>query len=262
MLFSAAALLGCGGGGGGDDGGSSGGSGGGGGPGPVADVAVEQLTGTWFGTFDDKNTVQSMSMTVDAGNITGVSLEGTATNLRGTITKATEAPRTFRFTLRDQAGATVSQGALLADPSAAYLVFVDQFFDFGVIQKDATSLPTYAKADIERSWSGDTVTTSSGFTTFGQRSSSAACTASSATTSQCDVTLSGGTARAASALTPDDPRGRWIGSYTDTPATGAPQNGTVRAYLSPDKAFAGVWACTDFTTGFPGTCDFSAWRRQ
>jgi hypothetical protein len=259
LVLAAVTLMGCG--GGSDEGPVT--SGGGGSPTPPADVTLGQLQGNWFGSFDDTSTVRSMRLIVDAtGNITTVELEGVDTDLTGTITKASGVARTFRFALSNSFGDPISQGLLMADPAAAYLVFLDKYSGFGVVQKGATALPTYAKADVERSWAGDTITTNSDFTTIAQRTSSATCTSTNATTSQCNGTVSGGTTRAITSLTPDDPKGRWIGNYADTVTTGTPSNGIARAYLSPDKSFAAAWACSDTSNGLAGPCDFSSWKAQ
>lgn len=236
-----------------------------------SDVTLSQLTGTWFGTFDPKGSMQAMEIAIDASaNITDIKLEGTSTDLTGTITKASEAPRTFRFVLKNKNTPpdTVSEGMLLADPTGTYLVFLNGYFDFGVVQKGATALPTYAKADVEKTWSGDTLTATlnsdpqPGFATIAQKSSNGPCTSDTPTASKCTITVSGGVSRAVTSLTQDGPRGRWGGNYADTPQSGSPQNGTIKVYLSPDKAFAGVWACQNPDTGFPGTCDFSSWKSQ
>lgn len=258
--FFATALVACGGGGGGGDDSSAAPA-----PAPTpppapADVTLDKLAGTWFGTFDPDGTVQTMEITMDAaGNITVLKLEGATTDITGTVTKATTPARAFRFQLRTANNADLNSGILLTDPSGTYLLFVDRFSSVGVIQKGATALPTYVQADIEKSWTGDRDTTTAGFSTLDQASTTASCKTATATTSDCTITITGGPSRAGSSLASTDPRGRWIGSYTDT---GPSANGSIRAYLSADKAFAGVLACTNFAfDSFPSTCDFSTWKQ-
>lgn len=274
ILFSAA-LVGCGGSGGGGNVSDSGGDDGGGGtsnpPPEVPDVEIAGLAGDWFGTFDRSGgvAVSTLQLTVADSAISNVILDGTNTNLTGSVTKDSENDRLFRFTLQNGNGQTISRGAWFVDPSGTYMLYLNDGFQTGVLQKGATTLPAYAKADVEQSWSGDTASTEStdptaGFGAFTQSRASGACTAATATTSECNVTIGAGTTRAISQLTLDDPRGRWLGSYTDT-TEGGGANGTTRVYLSPDKLFAGSWACVNFTRGpggFPETCDFSSWTRQ
>lgn len=235
----------------------------GGSSGPPADVEVSQLAGTWFGSFDTNTTVQNFEFTVDADTISGIKLNGTDTNLTGTLTKATEIPRAFRFVLSSN-GREISRGIMLADPSANYIAYLNSGFEFGVLQKGATTPPTYAQADIDGTWAGDTVKATTDFTTLTSESASANCAASTPATtppsSQCAITI-GATSRTASNLVLDDPLGRWGGMFSDDPPPSAAPSVAIRSFLSADKNFSGWWACHDFTGGFPDTCDFSAWSR-
>lgn len=232
---------------------------------PPPDVTIEQLNGTWFGTFDDKTSVRTFEFTVDAGNMSAIKLaDQPQTALTGTITKATEIPRAFRFTINSN-GSQIAQGMMTVEPSGAYMLYVDQHFDFAVLQKGGSAHPAYAQTDIDGAWAGDVVSTTAGFTTFTQKNSSGQCAptdpAPAPPTSQCAITMDS-TARTASSVRLDHALGRFLGSFTDDPASSPPQNVAWRAFLSPDKSFAAVWACTDFTGGFPQTCDFSAWKKQ
>lgn len=239
---------------GGNTGGSSG----------PADVGIDQLAGTWFGSFDDTNSVRNFEFTIDADAIADIKLNGTDTRLTGTLTKASEIPRAFRFVLTSN-GAEISRGIMLADPSATYVAYLDRFFEFGVLQKGATALPAYAQADIDGAWVGDTVKATTDFTTLTSESASADCAATTPATtspsSQCTMTI-GPTNRAATNVVLDDAAGRWLGTFADTPPPAtAPANVAIRAFLSADKNFSGWWACHNFAGGFPETCDFSAWAR-
>ncbi len=249
--FFAALLAGCGGGGGGGDEqpppetpapGP--------GPTPLADVTLAQLAGTWFGSFDGGAGVQTIEITVDAsGNITALKLGGNPTTITGTVTKA--AARTFNFTLKDPTDPDLNSGSFLVEGTPnppVHMVYIDRNTFVGALQKDATSLGGFAQADIEKAWSGETNKAAA----TNQDASSATCTSSTATTSSCTGTI-GSVSRSISSLTLDDSSGgRWVGSYTDS------ASGSVRAYLSSDKAFAAVLACTNAA---PPTCDYSAWRR-
>lgn len=266
LMFLAAALVGC--------SSSNGGGGGGGngppGPSPDSDVSIEQLEGAWLGGYDPDGNVRTMQLTIQGSDITELQLDGAATNLTGTITKADEVQRVFRFVLTDnQAVPFENRGAFMVDPSATYLVFLGQFLDFGVIQKDATELPTFAQTDIDGSWTGHTISTTgftdTGFDTFAHTPSSATCAPSEAPVGPSDCTVAlNGTTRAIASLTANDTGGRWVGTYTDTREDETQESGTTQVYLSPDRAFAGSWSCVNFAAGpggFPETCDFSAWTR-
>jgi len=236
---------------------------------PRADVNLDQLAGTWFGTFDDKSTVRTFEFTVDAaGGMTGVKLEGADQGLTGSITKATEVPRAFRFALTS--GSTpVATGMMMVDPAGAHMLYLSEHSEFGVLQKGAIELPTYALTDIDGAWSGDTLQTAPDFTTFAHLDSSAQCAPTDPAppdpTSQCTATIDSVT-RAISNVRMDDPagRGRFISTFTNDPAVPPGDFAVMRAYLSPDKLFAAVWACSDFrpfSMGSPEGCDFSAWTK-
>lgn len=278
LLFStflASALAACGGGGGGGSSSPSGSSG-------AGDVAIEKLNGKWGGSFDSNGTVDSMVISIDATNasavkITDITVNGGSTGLVGTVTKASDAPRAFRFVLKDPndtSGKPVSQGALFVDSTAKYLVFLDEFFEFGVTQKDADGLPSagYSQADINATWSGDTFTTTGvnpspdgdGFGKFTQAAANVKCDAATSGSpggpSACDITV-GSTHRNVSSATLDDANGgRWIGTYTETPDSGTGTDKTFRMYLSPDKQYSGAVTCAT-SNSFP-TCNFYSWKHS
>lgn len=236
-------------------------------PPPPADVTVDQLSGTWFGSFDDNKQVRTFQFTVDAGNMSAITIGGTPQpRLSGAITKATEVPRAFRFVINEDGNQLVT-GMMVVDPSGTYMLYVHDNSQVGVLQKGATALPTFAQTDIDGTWTGDTVSTPTGFSTLTRQDSNATCAptqpAATPPTSQCTITL-GATTRTASNVQLDDPAmGRFIGTFTDDPpGSNPPVNVAIRPFLSADKSFAGVWACTDFLGGFPQTCDFSAWKKQ
>lgn len=238
-LFLGTLALGCGGGGGG---GSSN-------PAPIngGDITVDQLTGTWFGTLeDDVGGMHLVEVTVSGSSITSIVVDGTPQNNTGTIAK--ESTQVFSYILSDG-----TEGGFFIDPSATYLAFVNDWFEFGVLQKGATALPAYTANDLNGSWSGVTVLTD--FITFTQYTSSANCASLT-----CNATASNGVSSTASFNGPFDASyGRWMGTYTNS----ASSNGQVNGFLSPDKQFAGTWAC-DTQGGFiefPDGCDFSAWKR-
>jgi hypothetical protein len=256
----------CGGGGGGDSGSSSGdtNTAGNSAPPPPPDVTMDQLAGTWFGTADDTHTVQTFQFTVSGSSITDFKLNGAAlTGLVGTLTKAVEAPRTFRFTVKDGTN-EITNGVWVVDPTGKYLTYVDKEFDFGVLQKGTpAALPTYAQKDVEHSWTGDRVTDKD-FTSLASSSVSGSCVptspASTPASSECTFALGGGVSRKLSSVALDDPNGRYGATYADTPAsTPAPSSPTARLYLSPDKNFAAGWSCPSISSPLsPFGCDLFA----
>jgi len=250
-------------------------------PPPVADVALEDLDGLWVGTFDrgaDPTTGQPriavFELTIEGGSITFRLDGGAESDFTGPVTKATEAPRVFRFVLTNRNNAQeISRGALFVDPTHTYMAFLNDGFRFGVLQRDAAApLPTWEANDLNETWIGDTFTTESvstgpagtGFGDFTQTRSNAACTAATANSSSCTGTV-GDNSRSIPSIALDAPAfGRWgPADYSDTPPSATTQeNGVTRIYLSPDKNFSGSWACTDFVGGFPATCDFSTRTKQ
>lgn len=234
LCFSTVLLASCGG-GGGDGGGSP--------PPPPA----PDLTGTWFGTLEDFNFVMhTFSVTISGTSITEVRVDNLNNAKTGTITP--RSAQVVAFTLQDGTLSPPSTGGLFLDSSATHAVFVDDEFNFGVLQKGATALPSYVNADIDGSWSGVVVTTTD-LNNFSTAASSATCTHPN-----CTVTDSGGPSTVPF-LDVNPTFGRYQSSGLSS--TGA----AVAAFLSPDKLFGGSYACTSFA-GFPGTCEFTAWRKQ
>lgn len=221
-------------------------AGGGSNPGPIggADITVDQLTGTWFGTLEDgTGDMHVVQVTVSGASITSIVVDGITQSNTGTIAK--ENGQVFSYLLTD---GTI--GGFFVDPSSTYLAFVNDWFEFGVLQKGATALPSYVLNDIDGSWSGITIVTD--FDTFTQHTSTATCT-----TLTCSASASSGISSTASFIGPFDAvHGRWIGTYTNSASSSGPVNG----FLSADKQFAGTWAC-DAAGFFPGDCSFSAWKR-
>lgn len=241
-------------------------------PPPVPDVSLAQLQGSWFGTFDTSGTLMTMQIDIDAnGNITDLKLNGSSTTLTGPITKAAaaEGQRLFRFVLREPAKPTTpfNQGALLVDSTATHLFYVDEFFQTAVVQKAASApTATYAQADINGSWAGDSAKTAgvtaspggTGFGTFTQASSTASCQAAGPASS-CTITV-GSTTRNSPALTLNGASGgRWTGNYTETPdVPGADK--AINVYISPDKTYAGAFTCA--TLSDIKTCNFYSLKKQ
>lgn len=232
------------------------------------DVELEQLSGDWLGTFDSGDPeaeVVTFQFTVDDADMSDIVVDGEETILTGSITKATEVSQGFRFVLNVE-GTEVVRGIMIVDPSASHMLYLHDNFQFGVLQKGADEVPEYEATDIDKAWEGVTMTATEDFTTLTQTDSSGTCEpadpATDPPTSECTFTIDG-TTRTVSELTLDDERGRWVGTFSDDPASEDPREAVAtRMYLSPDKRFTAAWACTDFADGFPQTCDFSAWEES
>lgn len=236
-------------------------------PPTVGDVTIDKLAGSWYGTYDTGSLV-SLKLTFSATGtaITVDEVNGVPSDLTGTVTK--DGPTSFRFTISNPSNTVQNQGMLLTDQAAAYLMFVGDTVgarEFGVLQKNAAApLQTHTQTDVNGSWAGHTSAAGATFASLAPKTSNATCApaapAAPAGPSACTATLSDRT-RSIPGFTLSEPNGRWQESnYTDTPQTGAPQNGTTQAFISQDKKFVGVWACTD-PTSFPANCDYSAWTK-
>jgi len=216
--------------------------GGGGDGGPPPPPTAPDMTGTWLGTLEDPNALMhTTSVTISGTSITEIRVNGLVTGRTGTVTMSPNA-QVFVFTLNDG-----TKGAFFLDSNLTHAAFVDDEFNFGVVQKGASAVPTYADADINGSWSGIAGTTTD-FNNFSIDSSTANCTHPT-----CTVTDSSGP-NTVTFGSVDTTFGRWQSISSTTGAL-------VAAFLSPDKQFAGTYACNGFA-GFPGTCEFTAWKKQ
>ncbi len=243
--FLAAALVGCGGGGGGDA--------------VTGGVAGTQgqsgpLAGTWFGAAEDETgQLHSVRMTIADSRVTAFAVDGADIGGSGPLSQ--DDAQVYSASLTFPQGQL--QVILFADPAAAHFVYLDNFFRFGVLQKNATTLPAYASIDINGTWKGI-----SAFTDFAQYdwdSSSAICIVGTCSVTEKDdrmtESFTGGF---------DSVFGRWLGTSVIKLPTGPDVNKISRAFVSPDKKFAGVWRClvgADGNVLFPNKCTYSAWGR-
>ncbi len=224
-------------------GGSSGGGGGGGGVSP----AVANLAGTWFGTLQEGNflPIHSISVTIDgSGNLTQELIDSADTGRTGTISQTSGG--IFSFVLSD---GTV--GGFIVDASVTHAGYLDEFFNFGAVQKSATGLPDSVRTDIVGSWSGPGVAVDSAFNIV-QTATSNLTVASDFSFTETNSS-SGTTTGGFQTHTPS--RGFAAGNFTSSSITGV-----IEAFLSTGKTFLAVWMCdtTDgsILVGFPGDCSF------
>lgn len=234
-----------------------GGGGGGGDSAPPAPVTPP--SGTWFGTLEDPVSVmKTFEVTTSGSAITQIRLNGTPTGQTGTITH--QSGNVFSFRLNDG-----TDGGFFLDAARSHAAFVDELFSFGVLQLNATSLPTFVHTDLNGSWSGQAITITANFATFAAVASSASCSVPT-----CNVTDSGGTTTGTFLLanftsTSDGTGtgtqwGRWPGTHVSNSAPISP-SGSTRAFLSADKGFAATWACGPPPISFPAACKFNAWSK-
>lgn len=230
-----------------------GGSGGGGDALPAA--TQSRLTGTWYGTEEQTNgTLVALRVTIDGTRLTQIVVDGTGTGLTGSISANSNGPNFFDFVLSDG-----TEGGFFLESQGDHVVFLDEEFNFGVLQKNATNLPNVGQTDIFGStYDGVTVILDGSMTItdvltsnvqiFPDGSFQGSNSSGTQFTSATSLSLTNGTF------------GAWAGAYESTGPQG-PDTGPVRVFASPDKQFIGSWACSAGGT-FPEDCSFSVWRAQ
>lgn len=214
-----------------------GGGGGGGSSGGGNDIT--RLNGTWRGNLEDSiGTMHTLTISVSGDTITSILIDGVNQGLTGTL--AQRSTDVFGFTLSD-----TTEGGFIVDTISQHLTFVDEFFNVGVLQKNAGALPPFVQADIAGSPTGAVVTTN--FITFQQFTGNVTCDAVGSCNGT-DAVVGNFTAT----LTYTN-LGRWAG--TSNYAGGS---SNVSVFLSEDKLFAGSWGCNVLGV-FPDDCSFTAW---
>lgn len=237
LLF--AVLAACGGGGGG---GSGGGAPGG-------------LSGAWFGAAEDETgQLHAVRMTIAGSKVTSFAVDGGELGGSGPLSQ--DDAQVFSAVLTFPGGQL--QVILFADPAGTHFVYLDNFFRFGVLQKNATTLPTYSSVDTNGKWRG--ISTFTDFHEFQWDPSSAICIVGTCSVTEVDD-------RMTEAFTQgfDSVFGRWLGTTRINLNNGPEVSKISRAFVSPDKTFAGVWRClvgVDGTVLFPGKCTYSAWVKH
>jgi len=208
-----------------------------------AGLTVAQLNGTWTGTVDTGG-LHTLSVTIAAGSITQVLIDGVDQSLTGTITQKSKT--LFAVVLNG------IETRLLVNNTGAYAVYVNTNFDFGVIRKSGTlPLPTFNVADVDGTWSGQSLTTD--FTTATTFASSGTCASET-----CSNVGNGVTASMDLTATFSANFGNWTGNYVVAMPT---ETGDVSLLMSDDKNFVGFHQCKTAGT-FPVDCKISAWVRQ
>lgn len=214
--------------------------GGGGGGGGGDDDVITSLNGTWRGNLEDSvGTMHTLTVAIAGDTITSILIDGVDQSLTGGLIQ--RSANVFGFTLSD-----TTEGGFIVDSGRQHLTFLDEFFNVGVLQKNAGALPPFVQADIAGSASGAVVTTD--FVTFQEFSGSVTCDAAGACSGTDD-----GIGSFTATLTYTN-LGRWTGTSNFTGGSS-----TVSVFLSEDKQFAGSWGCNFAIGGFPDACSFTAW---
>jgi len=226
-----------------------GGGGGGGGGGGTSHIPVSSLQGTWYGTLEDWNLdLYTFQVTVNAnGLVTSETLSGSATGVTHTVAALSAHPNIFSL-----AGSDGSSGGFFVDSAVTHAVIVDDNENVAVLQKGATSHPTYIGMYVVGNWSGFEVALDVNYDLVDTSNSSAAVqlNGSFSGSNKWDAfsgTFNGGTLDTG------------LGRFTGTMST--PVAGIVTVFVTPDAQFAGGYACPNVFS-WPDDCTFSAWSRQ
>jgi len=207
----------------------------------------QQLDGTWTGSLEDPaGLLHNFQITVNGNTLSQLLIDAVDQGLTGTLTA--QSTTTYAVLLSDS-----TKAMFIIDAALQHATFVDDAFNFGVVEKNANGLPIFSIGDVNGNWSGTTVVTD--FATFSGFASTASCGV--VTTLQC-------TATGNSVTTTIDLTGTFVINFGQWNGTFSNSNGDVGTsvvMLSPDKQFAAAYGCNNIGV-FPDACDFSAWVRQ
>lgn len=210
------------------------------------------LSGTWSGAVEnDVGDLERWRLTISGSRVTALEVDGVDQKATGAISRNDAQVYSFTLTRTGES----FQGNLFVDPPVTHLLYLDEVFGVGVLQKGTSALPAYAKIDVNGNWKGAQLTTD--FDDFGRFASSAICI-----TQTCSVTEDVST-RDTFTGSFDGTFGRWIG--TSKVGTNPGIDTVSRAFLGSDKTFLGVWRCVasqDGSLQFPQLCEYSAWTKQ
>jgi hypothetical protein len=228
--------------------------GGGGGTAAPAGAQAGPLAGAWYGAAEDETgQLHSIGLTIGDSRVTSFAVDGADFGGSGPLSR--DDAHVFSAALTFPTGQL--QVIFFADAAGTHVVYLDNFFRFGVLQKNATALPAYASIDINGTWKGISAFTD--FARYQWDASSAICIVGTCSVTEVDDRLT-------EAFTGgfDSVFGRWLGSSVVKLPAGPDVNKVSRAFVSPDKTFAGVWRClvgADGSVLFPGKCSYSAWGK-
>lgn len=204
------------------------------------------LDGTWYGTLEDSGYVMhTVQVTISGNGITAVYQDGINQGLTGTITAEPSdiGAKLYSFVLSD-----TTEGGFYADDTRNYIVFIDDDASFGVLEKNATFLPTYTESDVVSPWTGYTVELDSYLYVTDEYNSTATINIFGDITSTNPYTTSVGSISIWHSFW-----GYYRGTYSNSYETG-----DFAAFVSPDKQFMASWACSGI---WPSGCSYSAWTK-
>ncbi len=218
------------------------------------------LSGAWYGSYDYVGSPSTITVNIDSNNaITSVVRDGSNLYLTGTISNIQN--ELYEFSLY-YSGTYEDGGGFLLDASAQHAGFLTEGGDFGLLQRNATQLPTYYAADIAGAWAGYSIAVDALGNVVSYGVSSA--------TVNADGTFSGTGPFGDFSNTVGYPFTIWndyYGTYTaryDNP-TQSVTGGFVKVWLSVDKRFAASYAC-DTSTRRPAHglayCTYNSWTKQ
>jgi hypothetical protein len=215
-------------------------------------VSLADLAGTWYGVQEEPSGAvwHRISVTIDgSGHITQILVDGTNTGVTATLTKLSD--QIFGYLDSEN-----TEGGFYVDASARYAGFVDEDFYFVVVQKGASSLPTYAHTDIVGTWSGYGLALDS--------TGDIAATWTSSATVLGDFSFSGTNSLGATFNGSFPAFDSTYGFYTGTFTNNQGESGPIRGFLSPDKLFAASWAIdtSGASWSFPEDVSFELWNKQ
>jgi hypothetical protein len=219
------------------------------------------LKGTWNGAMEDEvPSLHTITMVFNKnGQISEVLVDGGATGLTASVDGVEGSSVFFSFLLSDG-----FQGGLLTDSSFRHAGFVYEggsagSLVAGVLEKSGATGILYTIDDIKgTSWKGSNLVLDSGLNYVSSVSSTAYVDTIP------NITGDQGTADEFSAdLALDNATvGFYSGTYFKPPPPEIPsETGSLGVFLSPDKIFAGSYACTSAARNTE-SCNYYTWKKQ
>jgi len=250
--------------------GGSGGDGGGGGGGgftpTFTNVPLEDLSGDWFGAFQE-NLGNVMPHTVsfnldNAGNLTQLVVDGTPLAVTATVTEVSD--QVFRFA----SPGNNYVGTIVVDNVAFHIGFMatlninDNNISMrdnnviGVVERGAVGFPAYANTDVVGSWSGPGVAVDAGYNQV-EKWEQRVTVDAGLNLSMSDSTGGSATGQIALDVVGTGGFGTYLGSGIDDEGLGF----TFGGLMSPDKSFIAVWELVT-TQLFPQESSFSFLKKN
>ena len=224
------------------------------------DDGVVDLSGTWFGAIENPNVplaLGTVQMEVSGDQVMTVVSSGIDRNVVGTIEFVRG--RFHRIGFIDLVNGDEWNAGLIVSGDGAHAVLLDDVFNIGPIERDATSLPVYSLSDFDMTASGVVVTLTDDFEVNETGGSRVTCS-NRPNIPTCAGTDIFGEFNATFSVV-DGSFGRWIGTFNRTggDAAAGTDDSTTTVLLSPDRRFAAGWACRPNGTAFFAGCSLYGW---